>query len=110
MVWRKTSIQNKTWVFLFIFFQITQAELASIVSSMGKVKVLAASGTRLGGEKYMYISSTDEILRCKKGTGGFHAAKSKTTLIIGIYDDTIQPAQAATVVEKMADYLSANNC
>ena len=31
-------------------------------------------------------------------------------LVIGIYDDSIQPGQAAIVVEKMADYLSDNNC
>ena len=57
-----------------------------------------------------YISSTDNVVRGKKGTGGVHCAKTKTTLILGIYDDSIQPGQAASVVEKMADYLIENNC
>jgi hypothetical protein len=33
-----------------------------------------------------------------------------SALVLGIYDETIQPGQAATVVEKMADYLTENNC
>jgi hypothetical protein len=35
---------------------------------------------------------------------------SISALVVGIYDDSIQPGQAATVVERMADYLSENNC
>jgi len=35
------------------FFQIAQAELASLISAMGHVDTLAASGIKLGGEKYM---------------------------------------------------------
>jgi hypothetical protein len=38
---------------MILFFQISQAELASLLSSMGKVESLAASGIKLGGEKYM---------------------------------------------------------
>ena len=82
----------------------------TLLTNMNKVDAMAASGIKLGGEKYMYISSTDCLLRGKKGTGGLHAAKSKTTLVIGIYNDSIQPGQATIVVEKMADYLSDNNC
>jgi hypothetical protein len=33
-----------------------------------------------------------------------------SALLVGIYDETIQPGQAAIVVEKMADYLMDNNC
>ena len=30
-------------------------------------------------------------------------------LVLGIYDDKLQPGQAANVVEKMAEYLSTQN-
>jgi hypothetical protein len=36
-----------------ILLQITQTELASLLTSMGKVDALAATGIKLGGEKYM---------------------------------------------------------
>ena len=32
-----------------------------------------------------------------------------SALVLGIYDDKIQPGQAASVVEKMADYLATQN-
>jgi len=88
---------------------VTQAELKSFLAAMGNVNSLASTGIHFGGEKYMYISGTDTICRGKKGTGGLHAAKSKTTLVLGIYDDQIQPGQAANVIEKMADYLATQN-
>eukprot|EP00095_Tigriopus_kingsejongensis_P003913 maker-scaffold85_size395806-snap-gene-1.18 protein:Tk03913 transcript:maker-scaffold85_size395806-snap-gene-1.18-mRNA-1 annotation:"hypothetical protein CISIN_1g032871mg" len=93
----------------FTYYKITQDELKSFLSAMGNVGALAEKGIRLGNEKYMYISGSDMICRGKKGTGGLHAAKSKTTLVIGIYDDGIQPGQAAIAVEKMAEYLSGQN-
>jgi hypothetical protein len=34
-------------------FQITQAELVTLLTNMGKVDAMAASGIKLGGEKYM---------------------------------------------------------
>jgi hypothetical protein len=34
-------------------FQISQAELASLLSAMGKVESLASTGIKLHGEKYM---------------------------------------------------------
>jgi hypothetical protein len=40
-------------MFPIFFFQISQAELAVLLSSMGKVDALASSGIKLGGEKYM---------------------------------------------------------
>ena len=30
-------------------------------------------------------------------------------LVVGIYDDSIQPGQAASAVEKMAEYLEGQN-
>ena len=32
-----------------------------------------------------------------------------SALVVGIYDESLQPGQAAIVVEKMAEYLSSQN-
>lgn len=32
-----------------------------------------------------------------------------SAVVVGIYGDTLQPGQAATVVEKMAEYLANQN-
>ena len=34
------------------------------------------SGCRLGGEKYMYLSSNEKVARFKKGTSGVHTIKT----------------------------------
>ena len=45
---------NSNYFMVLIFsFQITQAELASIVSNLNKSDVLAANGIVLGGTKFM---------------------------------------------------------
>jgi len=88
---------------------ITQDELKKFVANMGNVTTLSTSGIVLGGIKYMYLSGDDETCRGKKGTGGVHMAKSNTTLVVGIYDDAIQPQQAATAVESIADFLKKSN-
>ena len=57
------------------------------------------------GEKYFFLSGTDEVLRGKKGNKGIHVAKTNTALIVGQYEDPIQPGQCAGTVEALADYL-----
>jgi hypothetical protein len=34
------------------------------------------SGCRMGGEKYMYLSSNEKVARFKKGTSGIHTIKT----------------------------------
>ena len=34
------------------------------------------SGCRMGGEKYMYLSSNEKVARFKKGTSGVHTIKT----------------------------------
>ncbi|KAK9102278.1 hypothetical protein Sjap_019532 [Stephania japonica] len=43
-----------------------------------------------------------------KGALGVCMAKTSTMLIIGVYGEQNQPGNAATVVEKLADYLVEN--
>ena len=47
---------------------------------------------------------------CAQGAGGVVCVKTGQCVLIGKYDDTIQPGQATTVVEKLGDYLIENGC
>ena len=37
---------------------------------------MAQSGIKVAGTKYMYLSSTDKVIRAKKGTSGVHVIKT----------------------------------
>ena len=89
---------------------MTQPELAKLLNNMGNVAALGGSGVVLGGIKYMYLSGDDTVVRAKKGTSGVHASKSNVTLLVGIYDDPLQPGEAAQAVEEMTEYLKGQGC
>merc|ERR1711892_744697 len=59
----------------------------------------------IGGLKYMFLSATDRVVRAKKGTSGIHAIKTVQALILCVYEDPVVPEQAATVTEKLGEYL-----
>ena len=66
-----------------------------------------ASGLWCGGVKYMYLSGDGKLARGKKGQGGVNISKSNTTVLIGVYDERLQPPQAAQLVEKLTAYLES---
>ncbi len=53
----------------------------------------------------MYLSSTEKVVRAKKGTSGLHAIKTTQTYIFCVYEEPIVPEQAASVTEKLGEYL-----
>ena len=55
----------------------------------------------------MYLSGDDKLARGKKGTDGVHISKSSTTVLIGVYDNSLQPPQAAQLVERLTTYLES---
>merc|ERR1711944_240396 len=57
------------------------------------------------GSKYMFLSATDRVVRAKKGTSGVHCIKTVQALIVCVYEDPVVPEQAATVTEKLGEYL-----
>jgi len=86
-------------------FVVTPEELKSLISKYADTSMLAQSGITVAGKKYMYLSSTDKVIRAKKGTSGVHAIKTTQTYIVCVYEDPIVPEQAASVTEKLGDYL-----
>jgi len=66
---------------------------------------LASTGFHLGGQKYFYLSGNDDVMRGKQGKGGVHVVKTNQAVILGLYEEPMQPAEAATVTESLGDYL-----
>lgn len=86
-------------------FQVTPEELKALIAKYNNTDQLAQSGVTIAGTKYMYLSSTEKVIRAKKGTSGVHAIKTTQTYIVCVYEDPIVPEQAASVTEKLGDYL-----
>jgi len=90
-------------------FKVSPEELRALAGKFDKVDQLAGSGLTLAGIKYMYISSDMErplkVVRGKKLADGVHCIKTAQTFIICIYEKPVMPEQAASVTEKLGDYL-----
>ena len=86
-------------------FNVTPTEIQTLLTNYGNQESLASGGISLGGQKYFYLSGDDEVIRGKQGKGGVHCVKTNQTLLVGIYDSPMEPAQAATITEKLGEYL-----
>ena len=86
-------------------FNVTPTEIQTLLQNYGKQDALASSGFCLGGTKYFYLSGDDEVIRGKQGKGGVHCVKTNQTLLVGVYDAPMEPGTAATITEKLGDYL-----
>jgi profilin len=86
-------------------FSVTVEELKGLISKFGNTDSMAQSGIKVAGTKYMYLSSTDKVIRAKKGTSGVHVIKTTQTYIVCVYQEPIVPEQAASVTEKLGEYL-----
>jgi len=95
-VWAKSSEIN-----------VDGADLKSFIANFNQAGQdnFKTSGCRLGGEKYMYLSSNEKVARFKKGTSGVHTIKTTQAFIICWYAEPTMPEQAASVTEKLGDYL-----
>ena len=62
--------------FVSFYLQITPDEIRTLIAKYNNTDQLAQSGITVAGTKYMYLSSTDKVIRAKKGTSGVHAIKT----------------------------------
>jgi len=89
-------------------FEVAKEEIAKLVSGFDNLDILTGSGVTLAGTRYIYLSGTDRVVRAKLGKVGVHCVKTTQAVVVSLYEDPIQPQQAASVVEKLGDYLT--NC
>lgn len=85
--------------------QVSKEELAKLVQGFDEQDILTSSGVTLAGNRYIYLSGTDRVIRAKLGKVGVHCMKTTQAVVVSLYEDPIQPQQAASVVEKLGDYL-----
>lgn len=85
--------------------QVSKEELAKLVQGFDDQDVLPSSGVTIAGNRYIYLSGTDRVIRAKLGKVGVHCMKTSQAVVVSLYEDPIQPQQAASVVEKLGDYL-----
>lgn len=86
-------------------FGVTPEELKVLIEKYNNVDALASSGITIAGVRYMYLSSTDKVVRARKNSSGLHCIKTTQTYIVCLYEEPTVPEQAATVTEKLGDYL-----
>ncbi|KAG6459780.1 profilin [Manduca sexta] len=86
-------------------FEISKDEVAKIVAGFDNESLLTSGGVTIAGTRYIYLSGTDRIIRAKLGKVGVHCMKTQQAVVISLYEEPIQPQQAASVVEKLGDYL-----
>lgn len=89
----------------FFLFQVSKEELAKLVVGFDNKDTLTSSGVTLAGNRYIYLSGTERVIRAKLGKVGVHCMKTAQAVVVSLYEDPIQPQQAASVVEKLGDYL-----
>eukprot|EP01123_Difflugia_compressa_P010740 TRINITY_DN3_c0_g2_i1.p1 TRINITY_DN3_c0_g2~~TRINITY_DN3_c0_g2_i1.p1 ORF type:complete len:127 (-),score=21.46 TRINITY_DN3_c0_g2_i1:198-578(-) len=86
-------------------FNVSADEIKKLVAGFNDPSPLRASGMFINGEKYLVLKADDRSIYGKKGTGGVVTVKTGGAVLIGLYNEKIQPGQCANVVEKLADYL-----
>lgn len=105
--------------------QVSKDEIAKLVQGFDKQDILTSGGVTLAGQRYIYLSGTDRVIRAKFGKIGVHCMKTQqgkrsvnvvpkpqsdisfpfAAVIVAIYEEPVQPQQAASIVEKLGDYL-----
>ncbi|XP_068202234.1 profilin-like [Palaemon carinicauda] len=88
---------------------VTEQECKAIATGFTNPSGFHQSGVTCAGERYIFLSGNESVLRARKGSQGIHVAKTNTAIIIAKYDEPIQPGQCAATVEALADYLKSVN-
>jgi len=83
----------------------TRDELVKLASSFSDQSSLTMSGVYMGGEKFIYLSGTDKVIRCKKGKTGMHCMKTLQAVLVAVFEEPVQHPQVSSVVETLGDYL-----
>lgn len=56
---------------------MSKEELAKIVQGFDKTELLTSGGVTLAGQRYIYLSGTDRVIRAKLGKMGVHCMKTQ---------------------------------
>jgi len=90
-------------------FNVSPEEGKKLLGGFKDASTVQGAGVTIGGVKYMTLKADPRSIYGKKGATGVVAVKTGKAVLIGFYDENVQPGQATNVVEKLADYLIENN-
>lgn len=87
-------------------FQVTPEEIKHLCCQFSDTN-LCCNGVVISKKKYIFLSADPDknVIRARLGRGGLHCTKTKSAVILGTYEEPTQPGQAATVIERLGDYL-----
>eukprot|EP01106_Pelomyxa_sp_JSP_P011474 TRINITY_DN3011_c0_g1_i3.p1 TRINITY_DN3011_c0_g1~~TRINITY_DN3011_c0_g1_i3.p1 ORF type:complete len:145 (-),score=63.89 TRINITY_DN3011_c0_g1_i3:111-545(-) len=84
-------------------------ESVYLVKDVFNEKTAQEKGIWCGKQKYMTLQVNSRSAYGKALKGGIVIVKTKKAVIVGIYDEKIQPGNATKCVEDLADYLIGVN-
>jgi len=89
---------------------VTQQELKVIADAIrSNPGSFQERGIHLAGEKYFCLQAENNLVRGRKGSSALCVVATNTCLLAAATTDGFPPGQLNTVVEKLGDYLRANN-
>ncbi|KAF2724518.1 profilin II [Polychaeton citri CBS 116435] len=89
-------------------FTVKPEEMKEIVSAYqdkADVKKVQSEGAHIAGERFVVIKADDRSIYGKKGREGVVIVKTNQAILVTHYPESVQPGNAAKVVEQLADYL-----
>lgn len=98
---------GNTWA-ISAGFKLSPQEGAALAGGFNNPQAIQGSGVMLGGTKYMTLRADNRSVYIKKGATGAACVKTNQSILIGWYDENIQPGQCSSTVERLADYLIDN--
>uniref|UniRef100_A0A914E1B3 Profilin n=1 Tax=Acrobeloides nanus TaxID=290746 RepID=A0A914E1B3_9BILA len=88
-------------------FRATNEELRNLVESFKDINSVPSTGCDLEGIHYIVPRIEDNLIFGKKDKTGFFAAKTKSAILIALFEgENAAGSEARTAVEKLAQYLS----
>ncbi|KAJ2743718.1 glycosyl transferase [Coemansia sp. BCRC 34301] len=79
----------------------------TVKAGFEKEDEIRSNGLRIDGAKYFTLAASPEELHFKCGAKGLFCAKTKQTIIIALYPDTVQPGSASKALGTVTDYLKS---
>ncbi|KAI8985266.1 profilin [Pilobolus umbonatus] len=85
-------------------FNLPASEIKELVDGFSNPDAVRANGIHINGVKYLTLRADDRSIYGKKNDTGVVVVKTTQAILVGLYDDKIQPGNCTKVVEGLADY------
>uniref|UniRef100_A0A6B2LRF0 Profilin n=1 Tax=Arcella intermedia TaxID=1963864 RepID=A0A6B2LRF0_9EUKA len=89
-------------------FGLLPGEGPAIAAVFKNPGLLFSNGMTVNGVRYLGIKGDERSAYGKRTMGGVVCVKTVQAIIVAVYDEKLQPGQAANTVEKLGDYLLEN--